>query len=743
MSASQTMITRNRQYQLEMDPRTGSIISLTNGRKELISAANGPLPLFAVRFRDQAGQAVDIDAGHAPDADVADDGDGNIRLEYRNIGGRPVNVTVVVRCPPGEPMCYWRLNVDNRSELRIEWVEFPGVAVPGDLVAAGGDARILWPAMEGALIEDAALREHTWLKYQEPGYPSKGWEGIYPGPSPTQFMAYYGSGGGLYLGAHDPQHHVKSIEYVPAGDAVKLQYRLFAGGSASFDMEFDMALGVFEGDWHDAADIYRSWYEASGQPKPPKIADNPKLPDWYNNSPVVITYPVRGTRDTGNMEPNEYFPYVNAMPHVRRLAEQFDSQVMVLLMHWEGTAPWAPPYVWPPFGGDGPFREFADALHREGHLLGVYCSGIAWTEESLLVPEYSGKERLQAEGLADIMCMAPDGSLRYSIICGGTQRWGYDMCPANGFVARTVEREVRSILDAGCDYIQFFDQNLGGLSYFCYSNNHGHGPAPGKWQTDAMLSLFKRLNEYAGTKSCKPLIGCEAAAAEPFIGELPFNDNRFNLNFSMGVPVPLYQYVYHEYINNFMGNQNTSCATINLNESPDNLLWRLAYSFVSGDMLTVVLADGGQVHWDWGTPWTTPKPDQEETIGFIRRINAWRQGYAKPYLCHGRMEKPHAVDSGEPRSMRLIWLDGAAGMNVPPVLSSCWSSQEGKKAQLLVNYTAQPREVAVGMEGRAGQTVVLVVAADGSRSEQATVPPDGRLIVALEPLSACLLEEIG
>ncbi|MDG0813791.1 DUF6259 domain-containing protein [Cohnella rhizosphaerae] len=113
-------------------------------------------------------------------------------------------------------------------------------------------------------------------------------------------------------------------------------------------MNFNMVLGVFHGDWHQAAELYRRWFEQGSTP--PRIADNPELPAWYRESPVVVTYPVRGVKDTGSMDPNEYFPYVNAIPHLERLSERFDSKVMALLMHWEGSAPWAPPYIWPPYG---------------------------------------------------------------------------------------------------------------------------------------------------------------------------------------------------------------------------------------------------------------------------------------------------------------------------------------------------------------------------------------------------------
>ncbi|MDG0808889.1 hypothetical protein [Cohnella rhizosphaerae] len=57
--------------------------------------------------------------------------------------------------------------------------------------------------------------------------------------------------------------------------------------------------------------------------------------------------------------------------------------------------------------------------------------------------------------------MSPEGELPYSLICNGVQRWGYDMCPSEPFVTETVLEEIRGVANSGCDYMQYFDQNLG------------------------------------------------------------------------------------------------------------------------------------------------------------------------------------------------------------------------------------------------------------------------------------------
>jgi hypothetical protein len=360
---------------------------------------------------------------------------------------------------------------------------------------------------------------------------------------------------------------------------------------------------------------------------------------------------------------------------------------------------------------------------------------MGWTQQSMIDKSYERREQFENQHLAEVMCTGPDGEMR-SVICNGptAQRLGYDMCPAREFVKKTVVAEIAKIADAGCDYAQFFDQNLGGASYLCYSTEHGHAPGPGPWQAREMRELLARVRADLRHRGAETVVGCEAAAAEPYIDHLLFNDLRFNINVMIGRLVPAYAFVYHEYVNNFMGNQVGTLETVDASSGPESMLFRIAYSFASGDMTTVVLKDKGQIHWGWCCPWTVEPPPQDLVRTLIANLNPWRRGLGKPFLCFGRMLEPLPMVGH--RIVPMVMKDGR---RVPydSVLASCWISQDGRNAQVLTNYLDEEQEVRVQLPQ--GSTAVLHARADGSGSAPAA-QVDGRATVTLQPLTAVLLE---
>lgn len=708
------IICKNSPIELSFDEVKGTLVSLKNDGCEFVKI---PTDIFKLSYRDQAGTRHILCASEMR-AEKATQSEHAFSCTY--VSGK---ISVTIGCTIEEE-AHWQISADVPAVFGCEWVKYPQIVVNRDFAERGGNAKLLWGLNEGVLIDDIARREEC-IAYGEPTYPSKGLYGVYPAAVETQFMAYYNDDGGLYFAAHDAQDHVKGISFYPFGeDGVMLEFMHFCGVNfgETYTMAYPMVMRFFHGDWYDAAEIYRSWFEAQGRTEFVPIAENPHLPDWYGESPIIVTYPVRGLHDMDEMTPNKLYPYMNAMPHIERLEKELNSKIMVILMHWEGTAPWAPPYVWPPFGGEAELQKFIDALHARGDVIGVYCSGLGWTEQSNLVAEYNKKDEFDEKGLARYMCLSPEQDLPYSNICR-EQRSGYDMCPSQRFTAEVLKNEVSHIAASGIDYIQLLDQNHGGNAYFCYSREHGHPPVPGKWQTDAVKKL---LAEVSGTADKSVLFGCESAAAEAFIPQLLFSDNRYNINFGIGIPVPAYAYVFHKYVNNFMGNQVST--HFHHDRSPENLNLRIAHSFIAGDMLTLVINQDGEIIWNWGTRFAS-LPDQQKTKNFVKSLNAWRRGMGEKYLHIGQMQKPYAVDCPK----RILYLNNGREIAVEEILTSAWGTKAGEYGQFLVNYTDAPVQCVVTLPE---QTHMLYTDANATPTELR----GGACTIEIAPRSAILIE---
>lgn len=646
-----------------------------NGQNVLVPAGE----LFLLQFLDKSGDALQCCSSDFKSIVWNENS-----IEYtgnNKISGLLTKVTI--REENG--FYYFKFKVENIPDnLVLEWLD--GVC-PN---FTGGT--MLWPNCEGVEITDFMARENSPYSNCHPiRFPRRG-TGMgcfYPGEAQMQFLARYHDGVGIYFAAHDSTNTTKAVEYVPQADgSVRLSLQTFTDSDfgVSYESTFEYVLGGFAGGWMEACEIYRNWVDSLELPKPERA-----LPCWIDDSPVTLIYPVRGDGDDkGSMAANQYFPYNNAMPLVRDLAQKFDSRVMALLMHWEGTAPWAPPYVWPPLGGEKIFSEFKNSLHKEGHLLGVYCSGTAWTQRSCIT-SYSCEDKFENENLIRYMMRGPKGEIE-ATICNGeqSQRLGYDLCLAEEWSRQTVMAEIRKIAKSGVDYAQYFDQNLGGQSNFCYSGEHDHPPVPGRWQVDTMRRLLEDIDAMLAADNSRMVLGCEAAAAMPYLDILQFSDARPANGYGKGMPVPAYAFVFHDRVNSFMGNQCGIGYFLDLETCPENLLYRTAYSFNAGDMLSVVLKDNGRVHWGWVLKWDFPEPDQASIITLIRNLNATRKKYL-PFLQYGRMQKPKIKVIAPEYELALQ----CSRKKVNGIFHSRWQSPDNQTIEVVTNFL--PYELTIGI----------------------------------------------
>lgn len=647
----------------------GAVVALTaaDGSNRVVPAAEA----FTVQLLDGNGNPTRLASS---DFAFAHDG---ACLEWCHASG--LRVRMGVTAADGE--FRFRPSVEGiLAGMLLEWFDGPQICIASDRI-------LYWPFWDGCEVTDFRKRRE---RYRPAGYSPRYVEAmisLYPGFCQMQFLAAYRDGEGIYFSAVDDRHTPKGVDWEIMDDAtVRLSLQTFCGDltDGAWRPAFHYSLRPYAGGWMEACEIYRDWIRTL-----PGFERPPARPEWMRDSPVNLIYPVRGEgldHSPRDMKPNRYFPYVSAMPAVERYGRLLDSRIMALVMHWEGTAPWAPPYVWPPLGGETELAKFRDALHGRGDLLGVYCSGTAWTQISCILPRYSLEQRFEDEHLGRHMMRGPKGEIT-AAICNHIdhgQRLGYDMCLAEDWSIRTIEEEVGKMARFGIDYCQFFDQNLGGGWLLCYAKHHSHPPIPGAWATDAMSALQRRLVASAG--SCGMTLGCEAAAATPYVPNLFYNDSRPMIDMFYGRPVHGMAFVFHEWSCNFSGNQ---CGIFGCDP-----FWRWQYSFHNGDMLSLILGDDNGLVAAWCHPWSEEFPEQEALVSLVKRLNDFRKEYPS-FLLEGRMIRPFARCESRPAQVGYaIW--GAEGaVDTTEVLTSFWENAEGERIGFASNWRQEPSGLTV------------------------------------------------
>ena len=630
-------------YKLTLSKETGNIVSFIN--ESGFDYIECETPLVTLSLLDKDGNRTTVSNGLV---DNIVEESNKTTIYYSNFGGLNINVTAFLTFD-GLDFIKMRLKIENNSNLRLECSLYPGITIKNRL--GYDDYRLFWPAMEGVEIINENFRTELMSHADYTIYPAKGWQGVYPGACPMQYMAYYNGINGLYLASHDESSRVKLIEWKIENNGIRLIEQVYIDEESNvFEYDYDVVLGVFKGNYYDASNIYREWLYSSKILSFNKLIDNKELPKWMFEPLTVITFPIRGRCDTDDDKSiKEYYPYTKCLPYIDKYQKYFNNRQMVLLMHWEGTAPWAPPYVWPPYGEKKYFDELEKGIHDKDNLFGLYCSGLGWTQRHLFYP-YNREEDFKKYNIDKIVERGPKRNLEYTTTCFHIRN-GYELCPACSETKEIARKEALNIAKGtNLDYIQFFDQDLGGNTYPCYSNSHGHIEIPGRWMaqsmseiSDIMRNEFKKYHPDKNT-----IIGCEAAACEPLLDKLRFNDIRYNLDLMYGIPVPMYHYCFGEYVVNFMGNHTTATRLLDTKKYPDNIFYRTAYSFAQGDILTFMIKNDGKINWEWNVPWNDDnEPDQEEYLRYSKMLNDLRNGPLYNHLRYGKMIKPLNVKCGK------------------------------------------------------------------------------------------------
>ena len=151
------VIVINAGYRLLIDSKKGTIAffrSTFGADRELLIPHHVQLPLFKIEFMTDRYEFETVTSSEAKGVKVTKTGDRDgqtITIEFSEIGKLPVDARVTVRCPVGETLTYWNLEVANRTTSWIGHIQFPVVEVPFDDPTSKVASHILWSFADGAL----------------------------------------------------------------------------------------------------------------------------------------------------------------------------------------------------------------------------------------------------------------------------------------------------------------------------------------------------------------------------------------------------------------------------------------------------------------------------------------------------------------------------------------------------------------------------------------------------------------
>ena len=711
-------------------------------------------PVFVIQYLDEAHRFRQIGSDEAVEVEISsvasseDGGTTTLIAHFRQLGGLDFDVTVTVRATANDRYSRWSLSLRNGAGLSITDVQFPFVVSPYSLGGKPGTEAMLLPFGPGVLLNGPKPQDlepdcpHTWQMRPENGDCSH-----YPGLVVAQFLAYYNDRAGIFVSCQDSNGMIKLIMPVHREPGVRLGISHVGDWPQHGErqLEYDVVIGSFTGDWYTAADMYRDWSLQQKWAATP-LSKRTDVPEWLLDSPPHIILRIQGELDIGPTAPNEAFlPYRKALPLLDELSERIDAPIVPVIMSWERAGPWVYPDCFPPVGGEESLREFTEMARERGWRVGTFANGTRWVVGHFW-SGYDGADYFAEHGGDRSVCRTHTGDL-WSEQWDATWRPSHPACLGAPQTREIAQEFVRTMTDLGLDWIQFLDQNVGCCTFPCFATDHDHPPAPGRWMTDRMEQLADYFTEVkteqlARSKGQRQMVfSVETPVNEYFLPHFqccdvrvipPGHDARghFPRPFhNMCYFVPLFHYLYHEFI--------VIQGGFGMGPEPYHLPIRNAYNLVVGEIPGAVMKSDGTLlnldTTDWA-PWDIEVGSNDDAVEMLAATAALRRGPAADFLVYGRMMQPAQV--GEIRTMR--WLHDGKDHQIPAVFHAAWQAPDGRLGLVLANWTTETQEITVS-DSRLGPTVTQHGSAR-NLDPQSHQTSNGKLSVTLPALSCTLLD---
>ena len=618
------------------------------------------------------------------------------------------------------PLTRWRLKVNAEgSQAALRQVCFPR-AWSGRIGDDEKEGRLAIPRRSGELIEAPVANpvyEHTPTheQYQalNPSYRGN-----------MQFMAHYNDGAGLYLATHDPLASMKEIVarhgQAPGGrrDGVFLSYRwpvenmsdtgnIFEmdrevpdpndPAAGNVDIEARAVMGAFQGNWYDAAQIYRTWAETA--PWWPESDENGRLdtPEWMTD---IAFWIVAGSSDVFEcmemgMDPQWWIAERDRVfDLVTQLRALEPDAPVAVHWYWWSEEPLFDCMPEKFFEAKENFRtEVIDQLRAQNILFMPYLNGRLWDVD---LPRYASEERWRDASLPEggdpdddqiresesyrhfprkgdtCQVVTEQQEDEYKVMCSVVERWADEVLEFTRLAASTTADGL------GADGI-YLDQVASAEPVPCFDPDHGHPFGGGHWWTiDGYWKMLRGLRASQEVDQDQVMLASESANeayVHLFHGMLPWK-------WTYGNQVPLFPAVYG-------GKVILFGRTYADGSEPAGMVMKAGQALIFGEQIGwIPTLKYDAMDWPDNSNWITE--DGWQTVGpFFWRVARLRYHF-REYFRLGRLARPPVMHwplvSGPPRTT-AYWGGWGGDVTTDVILSGAWQRPDGDLMLLLAHVS--------------------------------------------------------
>ncbi len=663
------------------DKAKGGIFSVIqkSSKNNFRKNKESPCLIFRIWFKTKDGEEAKcinnleaVDCAH----DWERTGEG-IRLTLRNSGFGEYNIKVkmTVFVPDDSNLTTWKINIENNDNLTINKVEFPLISGFSKIGEESEDDFVATPFCGGVLLKNP----YHILENGEEFLPY-----VYPNAEMSmQFIALYGKKGGLYLSTEDADGNVKSLSLKRVNEEymeIICSHYLPKEKGNNFQLKYPIVIGFFQGDWYTVAEIYKKW--ATRQKWCMEKLSERDTPEWFKKPTPILMFENYSFLNDHVISLDEMSTIVKDLSNSLNL--NFDACIFA----WEHSGSWTGPSYFPPREGEEKFMHTMRYIKKYGSHGFAYISGTVWRIASERV-FFDDSKKFEENG-KEYVSMTEDR--KPTIRVQGPVGPGARMCPYTQFWRETVLNNALECLRLGLDMVQideFPDINP------CYNESHGHPLGYGNWIGKSWLKMLLEIRKECKRRNPDFAMSIEEPC-EFYIGSVDGYLSRDNMPELFGhytrlinkygsnlETIPLFTFVYHEYIMAF-GHEN-----VFLNPDREMISYyrrALARSFILGKVQS-----GGQFFKKGGLV--------PELVDFFGKTSLAESTYVKKFVICGNMIRPPRITVPTVRINYLDFNKNYVGFdhNNPSktltessILSSAWKSSNNSIGYIFTNISDKP-----------------------------------------------------